>query len=50
MMMKLLFQLVTWPTTITPVIQSGLKPVFVDVNLKDFSFDYKYLQKNIKKN
>lgn len=31
---------VTWPTTITPVIQCGLKPVFVDVNLKDLSFDY----------
>ena len=31
---------VTWPTTITPVIQAGLKPVFVDINLKDFSFDY----------
>ncbi len=40
---------VTWPTTITPVIQSGLKPVFVDVNLKDFSFDYKNLQKKISK-
>ena len=33
---------VTWPTTITPVIQSGLKPIFVDVNLNDFSFDYDY--------
>jgi CDP-6-deoxy-D-xylo-4-hexulose-3-dehydrase len=31
---------VTWPTTITPVLQCGLKPVFVDVNLSDLSFDY----------
>ena len=28
---------VTWPTTVTPVIQSELKPIFVDVNLNDFS-------------
>ena len=34
---------VTWPTTVTPVIQAGLKPVFVDVNLNDFSYDYKKL-------
>ena len=40
---------VTWPTTITPVIQSGLKPVFVDVNLNDFSFDYNQLKKKITK-
>ena len=40
---------VTWPTTITPVIQSGLKPVFVDVNLNDFSFDYEDLKKKISK-
>lgn len=38
---------VTWPTTITPVIQSNLKPVFVDCNLVDFSFDYEDLKKKI---
>ncbi|MDC1162752.1 DegT/DnrJ/EryC1/StrS aminotransferase family protein [Candidatus Pelagibacter sp.] len=38
---------VTWPTTVTPVSQSGLKPIFVDVNLKDFSFDYDDLKKKI---
>ena len=31
---------VTWPTTVTPVMQCGLKPVFVDVNLSDLSLDY----------
>jgi CDP-6-deoxy-D-xylo-4-hexulose-3-dehydrase len=41
---------VTWPTTITPVIQSNLKPVFVDCNLVDFSFDYDDLKKKISKN
>ena len=38
---------VTWPTTVTPVSQSGLKPIFVDVNSKDFSFDYDDLKKKI---
>ena len=38
---------VTWSTTVTPVIQSGLKPIFVDVNLNDFSFDYKKLKSSI---
>jgi CDP-6-deoxy-D-xylo-4-hexulose-3-dehydrase len=31
---------VTWPTTITPVIQFGLTPVFLDANLSDLSMDY----------
>ena len=38
---------VTWPTNVTPVIQLGLKPVFVDINLKDLSFDYGELKKSI---
>ena len=38
---------VTWPTTITPVMQCGLKPVYVDVNLTDLSFDYDQLAKKI---
>ncbi len=37
----------TWPTTVTPVMQAGLKPVFVDCNLLDFSFDYKQLKEKI---
>jgi CDP-6-deoxy-D-xylo-4-hexulose-3-dehydrase len=37
----------TWPTTVTPVIQSNLKPVFVDCNLEDFSYDYNELKKKI---
>ena len=42
---------VTWPTTVTPVIQSNLKPVFVNCNIHDFSFDYEQLKKkNYKKN
>lgn len=37
----------TWPTTVTPVIQAGLKPVFVDANLDDLSFDYHQLAEKI---
>ena len=38
---------VTWPTTITPVMQCGLKPVYVDANLTDLSFDYDQLTRKI---
>lgn len=38
---------VTWPTTVTPVIQSGLTPVFVDVNLSDLSLDYEKVRSHI---
>ena len=38
---------VTWITDISSVLQLGLKPVFVDVNLEDFSFDYDFLAKKI---
>jgi CDP-6-deoxy-D-xylo-4-hexulose-3-dehydrase len=31
---------VTWPTTVTPVMQLGLTPVFADANLSDLSLDY----------
>ena len=40
---------VTWPTTITPVMQCGLKPVFVDANLTDLSFDYDQLARKVTK-
>jgi CDP-6-deoxy-D-xylo-4-hexulose-3-dehydrase len=38
---------ITWPTTITPILQLGLKPVFVDSNLSDLSFDYEQFEKKI---
>ena len=31
---------VTWVTNISPIIKMVLQPVFVDINLKDLSFDY----------
>ena len=44
---EVLVPAVTWPTTVTPVTQLGLKPVFVDVNLNDLSFDYERLEARI---
>lgn len=38
-----------WPTTIWPVVQLGLKPVFVDSNMDDLSIDFDRLQKTITK-
>lgn len=37
----------TWPTTVTPVMQAGLKPVFVDANLNDLAVDYDQLASRI---
>jgi len=44
---EVLVPAVTWTTNITSVIQSKLTPVFVDINLKDFSFDYEKLEKAV---
>lgn len=39
----------TWPTTVNPVMQAGLKPIFVDTNFNDLSLDYDELKKKINK-
>ncbi|MCW3111213.1 MAG: CDP-4-keto-6-deoxy-D-glucose-3-dehydrase, partial [Segetibacter sp.] len=44
---EVLVPAVTWTTNITSVIQTNLTPVFVDINLTDFSFDYEKLEKSI---
>ena len=44
---EVLVPAVTWPTTVTPVIQCGLKPVFVDANLTDLSLDYDQVEEKI---
>jgi len=38
---------VTWVTNVSPVMQCGLKPVFVDINLSDLSFNYDQLDSAI---
>lgn len=37
---RVLLPACTWVTNINPIIQLGLTPIFCDVNLNDFSFDY----------
>ena len=46
---KILLPSCTWSTNISPVIQLGFKPVFCDINLKNFSFDEEDLE-HISKN
>ena len=40
---------VCWSTTLWPIIQSGLRPVFVDVDLNSFCIDYSKLVKKVTK-
>jgi CDP-6-deoxy-D-xylo-4-hexulose-3-dehydrase len=40
---------VTWSTNVSPVIQNGMTPVFVDVNLEDLSFNYEKIDDVINK-
>jgi CDP-6-deoxy-D-xylo-4-hexulose-3-dehydrase len=42
---KVLLPACTWVTNVGPVIQLGLKPVFCDVNLSNFSFDLDEIKK-----
>lgn len=45
---KVLVPACTWVTNISPVFQTGLQPIFADIDLKTFSFDIEHL-KEIKK-
>ena len=36
-----------FPTTVNPIIQNGLKPVFVDIDFKDLNWDLEALEKKI---
>lgn len=40
---KVLVPACTWMTNIAPVIQLGLRPIFCDINLTDFSFEEYHL-------
>jgi len=44
---RVLVPAIAWPTTIWPLVQLGLKPTFVDVNLKDFAIDLVAAQETI---
>lgn len=46
---KVLVPACTWVTNISPVFQAGLKPIFCDVNLENFSFDLDHMAEIAKK-
>ena len=46
---KVLVPACTWVTNISPVFQAGLKPIFCDVNLINFSFDLDHMAEIAKK-
>ena len=46
---KVLLPACTWMTNVAPIIQLGLKPIFCDIQLQDFSFDSTQLSHVAKK-
>lgn len=44
---KIIVPSITWSTNISPILQLGLEPVFVDVNLNNFSFNTEKLEEAI---
>jgi CDP-6-deoxy-D-xylo-4-hexulose-3-dehydrase len=40
---------VCWPTSLWPFVQSGLKPIFIDVNINNFCLDEEKLDKKLLK-
>ena len=47
---EVLIPALCWSTSLWPIIQSGLKPRFVDIDLKTLNIDLNDLKKNYKKN
>ena len=46
---EFIIQALCWSTSLWPLVQAGLKPKFIDVNLDSFNIDYKELENNINK-
>ena len=46
---EVIVPVVCWSTSLWPIIQHGLKPVFVDINLKNLNIDLEELKKKITK-
>lgn len=42
---KVLVPACTWVTNVGPVIQCGLRPIFCDINLRNYSFDIDHMKK-----
>ena len=45
---EVLIPSICWSTSFWPIIQSGLKPIFVDVDRENFNIDLEDLKKKIK--
>jgi len=47
---EILISVVGFPTTLNPIIQNNLKPVFLDIEFETLNFDLKELEQKITKN
>lgn len=47
---QVIFNAITWSTNINPWIRNSYVPVFIDINLKDFSINYHKLEEYLYKN
>ena len=47
---EILIPALCWSTSLWPIVQSGLKPIFVDINVLDLNIDLDDLEKKITKN
>lgn len=45
---KIIFPSTTWTTSVSPFIREGFDPVFVDINLQDFSLDLDKVEEVLK--
>jgi CDP-6-deoxy-D-xylo-4-hexulose-3-dehydrase len=45
-----LFPSTTWTTSVSPFVREGFHPIFIDVNLDDFCFDYEKLEAYVSAN
>jgi CDP-6-deoxy-D-xylo-4-hexulose-3-dehydrase len=45
---KIIFPSTTWTTSVSPFIREGFDPIFVDINLEDFSLDLNKVEKTLK--
>lgn len=42
---KVIVPATTWVTNVNPIMQLGLKPIFCDIDLKNYSFDIEHLKR-----
>jgi CDP-6-deoxy-D-xylo-4-hexulose-3-dehydrase len=47
---KMIFPSITWTTSVSPFIREGFEPIFIDINLQDFSIDLNLLESYLEKN